>query len=80
MMMKSLKSANPLFCVVLLLIALVVPNASAKDYEYIVVGAGSAGSIVAAELVRDGATVLLVEAGGDNTDPAIDNLRGGISR
>lgn len=61
----------------MLLTALVVSNASAKDYEYIVVGAGSAGSIVASELVRDGANVLLVEAGGDNTDPAVTNIRDG---
>lgn len=48
--------------------------AAARDYEYIVVGAGSAGSIVAAQLAKDGADVLLLEAGGDNTDPSIDSL------
>jgi|UniRef100_A0A8J9X4R4 choline dehydrogenase len=48
---------------------------TAKDYDFIVVGAGSAGSIVSSELVKSGADVLLIEAGGDNTDPAIDSLR-----
>jgi choline dehydrogenase len=48
----------------------------AQDYDYIVIGAGSAGSIVAAELAKfASADVLLVEAGGDNFDPAIDNLQ-----
>lgn len=46
-----------------------------KVYDYIVVGAGSAGSIVAAELARFGAYVLLIEAGSDNTDPAISDLK-----
>ncbi|MEZ4370983.1 MAG: GMC family oxidoreductase [Polyangiaceae bacterium] len=34
-----------------------------ESYDYIVVGAGSSGSIVAAELVRAGKSVLLLEAG-----------------
>jgi choline dehydrogenase len=48
--------------------------AVAQDYEYIVVGAGSAGSIVAGELALAGADVLLIEAGGDNFDPAIESI------
>jgi choline dehydrogenase len=48
--------------------------AVAQDYEYIIVGAGSAGSIVAGWLARAGADVLLIEAGGDNFNPAIESL------
>ena len=47
------------------------------DYDFIVVGAGTAGSIVSGELARrEGYKVLLVEAGGDNFDPSITNLSG----
>ncbi|KAI1266143.1 choline dehydrogenase [Xylariaceae sp. FL1019] len=37
----------------------------AKEYEYIVIGSGSGGSPVAANLARAGHTVLLIDAGGD---------------
>lgn len=43
------------------------------SYDYIVVGAGSAGSIVAGELSKTGAEVLLIESGGADTAPTIGN-------
>ena len=47
------------------------------EYDFIVIGAGTAGSIVSGELARrEGYKVLLVEAGGDNSDPSITNLSG----
>ncbi|KAI0478107.1 choline dehydrogenase [Xylaria cf. heliscus] len=42
-----------------------VQEASAKEYEYIVVGSGAGGSPVAANLARAGHSVLLIDAGGD---------------
>src|SRR6185436_12760142 len=43
------------------------------SYDYIVVGGGAAGSVVAGELSRTGADVLLVEAGGIDSAPTIGN-------
>jgi choline dehydrogenase len=43
------------------------------SYDYIVVGGGAAGSVVAGELSKTGAEVLLVESGGADSAPTIDN-------
>lgn len=42
-------------------------------YDYIVVGGGASGSIIAGELSRTGADVLIVESGGADTGPTISN-------
>jgi choline dehydrogenase len=44
-----------------------------KRYDYIVVGAGAAGSVLAAELSVSGAQVLVVESGGPDDAPTIMN-------
>jgi choline dehydrogenase len=40
-------------------------------YDYIVVGAGSAGSVLAGRLAEAGADILVLEAGGDDTVPQV---------
>jgi len=42
-------------------------------YDYIVVGAGAAGSVLAAELSASGAQVLVIESGGPDDAPTIMN-------
>ena len=42
-------------------------------YDYIVVGAGASGSVIAGELSKTGADVLVIESGGPDTSPTISN-------
>src|SRR5216684_5706730 len=42
-----------------------------KRYDYIVVGAGAAGSVLAADLSASGAQVLIIESGGPDDAPTI---------
>ena len=49
------------------------PTKIQDAYDYIIVGAGASGSIIAGELSKTGATVLLVESGGADTAPTISN-------
>jgi choline dehydrogenase len=48
-------------------------NTSKDEYDFIVVGAGAAGSVLAAELSASGAQLLVVESGGPDDAPTIAN-------
>ena len=45
----------------------------AGSYDYVVVGAGASGSVVAGELAKRGVDVLVIESGGPDTAPTIAN-------
>ena len=48
--------------------------ASVRDgYDYIIVGAGASGSVIAGELSKTGAEVLVIESGPADTAPTISN-------
>ena len=44
---------------------------TAGDFDYVVVGGGSAGSVLAGRLTAAGETVLLLEAGGTDRRPDV---------
>jgi len=47
---------------------------SIKDmYDYIIVGGGASGSVIAGELSKTGADVLVIESGPADTAPTISN-------
>ena len=45
--------------------------ATSETYDYVIVGAGSAGNTLANRLSEDGASVLVIEAGGSDRHPLI---------
>jgi choline dehydrogenase len=49
------------------------PAALRGSYDYIVVGAGASGSVIAGELSKTGAEVLVIESGPADTAPTIGN-------
>ncbi|HEX4195954.1 MAG TPA: GMC family oxidoreductase N-terminal domain-containing protein [Caulobacteraceae bacterium] len=49
------------------------PGALRAGFDYIVVGAGASGSVIAGELSKTGADVLVIESGPDDVAPTIGN-------
>src|ERR1700719_3624845 len=49
------------------------PAGLRDGYDYIVVGAGASGSVIAGELSKTGAEVLVIESGPADTAPTISN-------
>ena len=47
---------------------------TAPSFDYIIVGAGSAGSVLARRLIDAGKTVAVLEAGGKDTNPHIADV------
>src|ERR1700704_2482982 len=44
-----------------------------RAYDYIVIGSGASGSVIAGELSKTGADVLVVESGGEDAGTTISN-------
>src|SRR5476649_1945325 len=51
----------------------VTPQSIRDTYDYIIVGAGASGSVIAGELSKTGAEVLVVESGPADTAATISN-------
>src|SRR5258708_25841509 len=51
----------------------VKPQSMRDVFDYIIVGAGAAGSVVAGELSKTGAEILVIESGPADTAPTISN-------
>ena len=49
------------------------PDALRASYDYIIVGAGASGSVIAGELSKTGAEVLVIESGPMDDAPTIGN-------
>ena len=49
-----------------------------SKFDYIIVGGGSAGSVTASKLIKNGASVLVIEEGGKNTNPLLKMPAGWI--
>jgi choline dehydrogenase len=49
------------------------PTALRASYDYIIVGAGASGSVIAGELSKTGAEILVIESGPDDSAPTISN-------
>src|SRR5207302_6855942 len=44
-----------------------------RAYDYIVIGSGASGAIIAAELSKTGAEVLVIESAGEDAGPTVTN-------
>src|SRR5260370_16059840 len=51
----------------------VKPQSIGETYDYIIVGGGASGSVVAGELSKTGTEVLVIESGPADTAPTISN-------
>ena len=44
-----------------------------RAYDYIIIGSGASGAVIAGELSKTGAEVLVVESGGEDAGPTVTN-------